>query len=60
MILFIPLSAILKKLLELSPKTEVYGFLMGEENPDKIKTKKPKPFFSALQNISRKIKNKFR
>lgn len=31
MILFIPLAAILKKLLELSPATAVYGYLMGEE-----------------------------
>lgn len=31
MILFIPMAAILKKLLELSPKTEVYGYLLGEE-----------------------------
>lgn len=34
MILFIPAAAILKKLLELSPATEVYGFLLGEEDPD--------------------------
>lgn len=37
MILFIPMAAILKKILELSPKTEVYGFLMGEENSGKRK-----------------------
>lgn len=37
MIIFIPLAAILKKLLELSPTTEVYGFLMGE----KVSKKKP-------------------
>ncbi|MBL0911747.1 MAG: AI-2E family transporter [Bacteroidia bacterium] len=34
MILFIPAAAILKKLLELSPATEVYGFLLGEEDHD--------------------------
>lgn len=34
MILFIPATAILKKLLELSPATEVYGFLLGEEDPE--------------------------
>ncbi len=40
MILFIPLTAIIKKLLELHPSTEVYGYLMGEvldENPKKHK-----------------------
>jgi predicted PurR-regulated permease PerM len=40
MILFIPLAAIIKKLLELSPSTEVYGFLMGEEVPSLAKPKK--------------------
>lgn len=34
MILFIPAAAIVKKLLELSPRTAVYGFLMGEEDPE--------------------------
>lgn len=34
MILFIPAAAIIKKLLELSPQTEVYGFLMGEEDEE--------------------------
>lgn len=34
MILFIPAAAILKKLLELSPGTAVYGFLLGEEDPN--------------------------
>jgi predicted PurR-regulated permease PerM len=37
MILFIPLAAIIKKLLELSPNTEVYGYLMGEEVSDTTK-----------------------
>lgn len=32
MILFIPMFAILKKILELHPKTSDYGFLMGEED----------------------------
>lgn len=32
MIIFIPAAAILKRLLELSPSTETYGFLMGEED----------------------------
>jgi predicted PurR-regulated permease PerM len=32
MILFIPMTAILKKILELSPRTEAYAYLMGEEN----------------------------
>lgn len=32
MIIFIPAAAILKRLLELSPSTENYGFLMGEED----------------------------
>lgn len=43
MILFIPMTAIIKKLLELHPSTEVYGYLMGEvldETP-----KKPRKFF---------------
>ncbi len=47
MILFIPMSAILKKILELSPKTEVYAFLMGEENTGK--KKKRKHFLSVLR-----------
>lgn len=34
MVLFIPAAAIIKRLLELSPKTEVYGFLMGEEDEE--------------------------
>lgn len=34
MIIFIPAAAILKKLLELSPQTANYGFLMGEEDAD--------------------------
>lgn len=32
MIIFIPAAAILKRLLELSPATENYGFLLGEED----------------------------
>lgn len=40
MILFIPLAAIIKKLLELTPNTEVYGFLMGEEVPSIAKPKR--------------------
>jgi predicted PurR-regulated permease PerM len=47
MILFIPMSAMLKKILELSPKTEVYGFLMGEENSGK--KKKHGHFLSAFR-----------
>ncbi len=42
MILFIPLAAIVKKLLELSPSTAVYGYLMGDtpdEKPDRDLTK---------------------
>jgi len=39
MILFIPMAAILKKILELSPKTEVYGFLLGEEPGEVDKNK---------------------
>ena len=35
MILFIPLAAIVKKLLELSPSTAVYGYMMGEEPSNK-------------------------
>jgi predicted PurR-regulated permease PerM len=37
MILFIPMTAILKKILELSPRTEAYAYLMGEENGGKRK-----------------------
>lgn len=51
MILFIPMAAILKKILELSPKTEVYGFLMGEENSDK--KKKPDHFLSAFRKTKK-------
>lgn len=40
MILFIPMAAIIKKLLELTPNTEVYGFLMGEEVPSIAKPKR--------------------
>jgi hypothetical protein len=40
MILFIPMAAIIKKLLELTPNTEVYGFLMGEEAPSIAKPKR--------------------
>jgi predicted PurR-regulated permease PerM len=47
MILFIPMSAILKKILELSPETEVYAFLMGEENNGK--EKKQKYFLSGFR-----------
>lgn len=52
MILFIPLSAIVKKILELSPKTEVYGFLMGEEGAEKKNG--PKYLKAAIGKIKRK------
>lgn len=39
MILFIPMAAILKKILELSPSTAVYGYLLGEEPDEKVKNK---------------------
>lgn len=54
MILFIPLAAIVKKLLELSPNTEVYGFLMGEEKSDK-KKKRGIPFPQVLKKVNKSI-----
>lgn len=48
MIIFIPLSAIIKKLLELSPSTMEYAFLMGERESEKKKEKK-KSFFQFLK-----------
>lgn len=51
MILFIPMSAIIKKLLELSPKTAVYGYLMGEEGGEK---KKAKHFKAALNKMRKR------
>lgn len=38
MIIFIPAFAILKKMFELSPNTEVYGYLLGEEPVDETKS----------------------
>ena len=40
MILFIPMTAIIKKLLELHPSTAVYGYLMGEELDENPKEQK--------------------
>lgn len=39
MILFIPMAAILKRMLELSPSTEVFGYLLGEETNEKVNNK---------------------
>ena len=51
MILFIPLAAILKKIFELSPTTEVYGFLMGEE--EERKKRKSKYLINMLKRKER-------
>ncbi len=48
MILFIPMTAILKKLLELHPSTEVYGFLLGEGEPQEKPVRRKGLRFSVL------------
>lgn len=40
MIIFIPAFGIVKKLFELSPKTEAYAFLLGEEQDEEARVKK--------------------
>lgn len=53
MIIFIPAFAILKKVLELSPNTEVYGYLLGEEPKEETKKNMEK-----VDNFFRRIKPK--
>lgn len=53
MIVFIPAFAILKKVLELSPDTEVYGYLLGEEPKEETKKNLEK-----IDNFFRRIKRK--
>lgn len=51
MIIFIPAFAILKKVLELSPETEVYGYLLGEESKEEKRKSVDKvdQFFSRIK-----------
>lgn len=53
MVVFIPAFAILKKVLELSPDTEVYGYLLGEEPKEETKKNLEK-----IDNFFRRIKRK--